>query len=236
MPPLMSREELLKVQAAVNIKEEALRGEIEALESALNRNRVSTAKRQPAAEEPEDALDVLTDHLEKMVAKIHSAETMLDRRDAKQESLSQASTQDEMAPSIATSTVSLSLQPPPNVARGMSSGMRSILREIADRESAALAGDDDDGDDDVAAATPGLRMHHSAAMQSGRACRLRRVLTAYFAKHAPDSAHKVENLVARVVGGPPCALDGIGVVGGVLWDEAELFGKLEAKYGARVDA
>ena len=64
---------------------------------------------------------------------------------------------------------------------------------------------------------------------------LRRILTDYFAEHAPDGSHEVENLVARVVSGPPTALDGVGVVGGVLWDEAELFSRLEAKYGAKVD-
>jgi len=71
-------------------------------------------------------------------------------------------------------------------------------------------------------------------MRSGRACLLRHILLAYFRAHAPECVHKVENLVARVVGGPPSEVNGI-VVGGVLWDEATLFGKLEAKYGARVD-
>ena len=71
-------------------------------------------------------------------------------------------------------------------------------------------------------------------MRSGRACLLRHILLAYFRAHAPEGVHKVENLVARVVGGPPSEVNGM-VVGGVLWDEATLFGKLEAKYGARVD-
>ena len=45
---------------------------------------------------------------------------------------------------------------------------------------------------------------------------------------------KVDNLVARVVGGPPSMVGGV-VLGGVLWAQEDvLFGKLEAKYGAAV--
>ena len=79
------------------------------------------------------------------------------------------------------------------------------------------------------------RLQHSAAMSGGRARLLRAILTSYFAKHAPEGVHKVESLVARVVGGPPTPVEGVGMVGGVLWSEPELFAKLEAKYGARVD-
>jgi hypothetical protein len=262
------RQELLEVQAALQSKEEEMRGEIAALEMAVARisrlqqnaaqpevavdtrppltaaqpKVVVDTRPPPTAAEPEDAVDILTNRLEQMVAQMHAAGAVLDRRDAQQESLSQASTEDKFA----SATTTASLQPPPNVARAMSSGMRSIVRDIADRESAALIEEEDD-DNDVAAeedhpvsapqsvTNPGLRMHHSAVMQSGRAILLRQILTAYFTKHAPDSVHKVENLVARVVGGPPSALGGVGVVGGVLWDEVELFAKLEAKYGARVD-
>ena len=44
----------------------------------------------------------------------------------------------------------------------------------------------------------------------------------------------MDDLVARVVGGPPSNVGGV-VVGGVLWTETELFAKLEAKYQAPVD-
>ena len=76
-----------------------------------------------------------------------------------------------------------------------------------------------------------------AAMTSSRAVALRCTLTAFYQAHAPEETAsdpaKVEHLVARVVGGPRCEIGGM-VVGGVLWSEAELFVKLEAKYGAKV--
>ena len=72
-------------------------------------------------------------------------------------------------------------------------------------------------------------------MQGGRAMMLRLVLLAYYAANAPEDAYKVESLVARVVGGPPTTVEGGVVVGGVLWSEAELFAKLEAKYGVQVN-
>ena len=72
-------------------------------------------------------------------------------------------------------------------------------------------------------------------MQSGRAQLLRHVLRDYYRKVAPVAAEeRVEDLVARVVGGPPSEVGG-ALVGGVLWSEAELFAKLEAKYGAKVE-
>ena len=130
----------------------------------------------------------------------------------------------------------------------LSPGMRQIVREITERETAlALDDDDDDDDEQQEAATsasraeeppdlpPALRLQHSAVMSGGRARLLRAILTGYFAKHAPEGMHKINDLVARVVGGPPSQVDGVGVVGGVLWDEAELFQKLEAKYGKKVD-
>ena len=103
--------------------------------------------------------------------------------------------------------------------------------------------DDDDDDDEAeeeAAAMPPVasaaaRLEHAAAMQRGRARLLRHILLCYFQRHAPEGVHKVEALVARVVGGPPTEVEGVGVVGGALWSEAELFTKLEAKYGKRVD-
>jgi hypothetical protein len=81
---------------------------------------------------------------------------------------------------------------------------------------------------------PGRRAHHDPVMHSGRARLLRSILLNFFQKHAPEGLHKVEDLVARVVGGAPTHAGGV-VVGGVLWSEQELFAKLEAKYGAKVD-
>ena len=81
----------------------------------------------------------------------------------------------------------------------------------------------------AAAATEAQR----AAMASTRAETLRRALATFFAKVAltpQERSEKVENLVARVVGGPPSCVGGM-VLGGVLWSEAELFVKLSAKYG-----
>ena len=68
-----------------------------------------------------------------------------------------------------------------------------------------------------------------AKRESGRAKLLRSILTAYFTKHAPEGLARVEDLVARVVRGALLTEDG-RVAG-----EAELFEKLEAKYGAKVD-
>jgi len=82
---------------------------------------------------------------------------------------------------------------------------------------------------------PGSRPHQEDLMQGGRAMMLRLVLLAYYAANAPEDAYKVESLVARVVGGPPTTVEGGVVVGGVLWSEAELFAKLEAKYGVQVN-
>merc|ERR1712166_1473922 len=55
-------------------------------------------------------------------------------------------------------------------------------------------------------------------MQTERADALRQTLTDYYKQHAPEEIAKVENLVARVVGGPPSEVGGM-VVGGVLWEE-----------------
>ena len=63
---------------------------------------------------------------------------------------------------------------------------------------------------------------------------LRQTLGVYYKQHAPEEIGKVENLVARVVGGPPSEVGGM-VVGGVLWEEEELFGKIESRYGAKVE-
>lgn len=70
-------------------------------------------------------------------------------------------------------------------------------------------------------------------MHSQRAEELRATLTAYYTTHAPEEVDKVENLVARVVGGPPSEVGGM-VLGGVLWTEEELYAKVEAKYGVAV--
>lgn len=72
----------------------------------------------------------------------------------------------------------------------------------------------------------------ATAMNSADAQRLRATLTEFYNMYAPDGIHKVEDLVARVVGGPPCEIGGV-TVGGILWSEPELFAKLEAKYGVK---
>ena len=56
---------------------------------------------------------------------------------------------------------------------------------------------------------------------------------AFYTTHAPDNIANVEELVARVVGGPPTSVSGVSV-GGSLWTEEELCAKLEAKYGAKL--
>jgi hypothetical protein len=90
-----------------------------------------------------------------------------------------------------------------------------------------------------AAAPPPAAMESQSTRQEDKmaspsAEALRRKLQTFYAKYAPDEAAKVENLVARVVGGPPSEVGGM-LVGGVLWSEDELFEKLEAKYGDNVE-
>uniref|UniRef100_A0A7S3EVY2 Uncharacterized protein n=1 Tax=Haptolina ericina TaxID=156174 RepID=A0A7S3EVY2_9EUKA len=85
-----------------------------------------------------------------------------------------------------------------------------------------------------ASALPAATAAQLKAIHSGRATLLRQILLAYFRRHFTAGLPKVEDLVARVVGGPPTFVEGV-VVGGVLWTEQELFAKLEAKYGAKVD-
>ena len=71
------------------------------------------------------------------------------------------------------------------------------------------------------------------AMESPNAVQIRAKLLAFYQEHAPEELaqdlHKVDNLLARVVGGPPTNVGGM-MVGGVLWTEAELFEKLVSKY------
>jgi hypothetical protein len=71
------------------------------------------------------------------------------------------------------------------------------------------------------------------AMESPNAVQIRAKLLAFYQEHAPEELaqdlHKVDNLLARVVGGPPTNVGGM-MVGGVLWTEAELFEKLVTKY------
>ena len=43
----------------------------------------------------------------------------------------------------------------------------------------------------------------------------------------------MDDLVARVVGGPPTSVSGVSV-GGSLWTMEELCAKVEAKYGAKL--
>jgi hypothetical protein len=73
-----------------------------------------------------------------------------------------------------------------------------------------------------------------AAISSERAQRLTHTLTAYYTAHGPENLGNIPALVARVVGGPPSVVGGI-VVGGMLWTEEDLFAKMEAKYGAKVE-
>jgi hypothetical protein len=87
---------------------------------------------------------------------------------------------------------------------------------------------------EAAAASAGAGAGTFAAMRSGRAQLLRHILHGYYSEHAPDGLHKVEDLVARVVGGPPTVAGDGSVVGGCLWTEHELFARLEEKYGAKV--
>jgi methylase of polypeptide subunit release factors len=96
------------------------------------------------------------------------------------------------------------------------------------------AGEEDAGAD-AAAAKAALAVAQRRAMQTPRAADLRATLQAYYAAHAPkEELAKVENLVARLVGGPPSEVGGM-MLGGVLWpEEGQLYAKLQAKYGAPV--
>ena len=80
-----------------------------------------------------------------------------------------------------------------------------------------------------------MRSNQLSALHSKRAITLRLTLTQYYSKHAPEEVAKVENLVARVVGGPPTEVGGGMVLGGIMWSEEELSEKIEAKYGAKVE-
>jgi hypothetical protein len=62
-----------------------------------------------------------------------------------------------------------------------------------------------------------------SVLQSGRAQLLRAILLNFFTKHQPSALHTVEQLCGLVVGD------------GAIWTEGELFQKLEARYGVRVD-
>ncbi len=73
-----------------------------------------------------------------------------------------------------------------------------------------------------------------AALSSERAQRLTHTLTAYYTAHGPENLGNIPALVARVVGGPHSTVGGM-VVGGKWWSEEELFAKMEAKYGAKVE-
>ena len=82
-------------------------------------------------------------------------------------------------------------------------------------------------------ATAELKARQRAAMESAEAQRLRTALCAFYTTHAPDNIANVEEVVARVVGGPPTSVSGVSV-GGSLWTVEELCAKLEAKYGAKL--
>ena len=82
-------------------------------------------------------------------------------------------------------------------------------------------------------ATAELKARQRAAMESAEAQWLRTALCAFYTTHAPNNIANVEELVARVVGGPPTSVSGVSV-GGSLWTVEELCAKLEAKYGAKL--
>mmetsp|Transcript_45087 Transcript_45087/g.75228 ORF Transcript_45087/g.75228 Transcript_45087/m.75228 type:complete len:91 (+) Transcript_45087:131-403(+) len=72
------------------------------------------------------------------------------------------------------------------------------------------------------------------AVDSQRTAALTRTLTAFYTAHGPENLGNVAVLVARVVGGAPSLVGG-NMVGGILWTEEELFSKIEAKYGVKVE-
>ena len=78
-----------------------------------------------------------------------------------------------------------------------------------------------------------LKVRQQAAMESAEAQVLRTALCAFYATHAPENLANVDDLVARVVGGPPTSVSGVSV-GGSLWTVDELCAKVEAKYGAKL--
>ena len=82
-------------------------------------------------------------------------------------------------------------------------------------------------------ATIELKVRQRAAMESAEAQVLRTALCAFYATHAPENLANVDDLVARVVGGPPTSVSGVSV-GGSLWTVDELCAKVEAKYGAKL--
>jgi hypothetical protein len=82
-------------------------------------------------------------------------------------------------------------------------------------------------------ATVELKVRQRAAMESAEAQVLRTALCAFYTTHAPENLANVEDLVARVVGGPPTSVSGVSV-GGSLWTADELCAKVEAKYGAKL--
>ena len=78
-----------------------------------------------------------------------------------------------------------------------------------------------------------LKVRQRAAMESAEAQVLRTALCAFYTTHAPENLANVDDLVARVVGGPPTSVSGVSV-GGSLWTMEELCAKVEAKYGAKL--
>ena len=82
-------------------------------------------------------------------------------------------------------------------------------------------------------ATIELKVRQRAAMESAEAQVLRTALCAFYTTHAPENLANVDDLVARVVGGPPTSVSGVSV-GGSLWTMEELCAKVEAKYGAKL--
>ncbi len=108
-----------------------------------------------------------------------------------------------------------------------------MITDTVGQDDAEWVAEEEDAGHDNELTRVRLSQLHDSAMQTREAIQLRQTLTAYYEQNAPDNLDNVEALVARVVGGPPSAVGGLGV-GGVLWTKRELFDKIEAKYGPAV--
>ena len=217
----------LRQLAAIEAKEAELRDEIKELSASI----VSMSKRTPVQDAPSPATSspaiILRDR-----ATIASD---LDLKPEEAMMMGEISGMLQSAPTEALAQMLAQM-------RGTSVDkiMKAAAASVVTSEAPQLA---DSSETQPAAAAPSSErandvlpaVSHSKVMQSGRAKLLRSILQTYFRRHAPEGVHKVEELVARVVGGPPTAIETGAMVGGVLWTEAELFEKLESKYGERVD-
>ena len=220
----------LRQLAAIEAKEAELRDEIKELSASI----VSMSKRTPAQDAPSPATSspaiILRDR-----ATIASD---LDLKPEEAMMMGEISGMLQSAPTEALAQM-LAQMRGTSVDKIMKAAAASVvtseapqLSDSSETQPAAAAPSSERANDVLPAVA---RVSHSKVMQSGRAKLLRSILQTYFRRHAPEGVHKVEELVARVVGGPPTAIETGAMVGGVLWTEAELFEKLESKYGERVD-